>query len=258
VYGWIDMAGAFPLEPELDHVGVLARTVDDAALAVGVLGGPVVAGRRGPGPESGRLRVGVLTGGSQAILDDAVRRGRGRALAALSAAGADLVEVPLDGIDERAIAILTTIKSTAEAVHRSDFRDHPDSYGPDLADLLAGPAVSEREREAARQTTARAVDDLRAALGELDLLLSATVPVTAPVVGAMTVSIDGENWPIEPVLTRLTSIANAAGWPAISVPAPAPPGEEPADLPVGIQLLCAPGDVGALLRAADCVMGGSD
>jgi aspartyl-tRNA(Asn)/glutamyl-tRNA(Gln) amidotransferase subunit A len=258
VYGWIDMAGAFPLEPELDHVGVLARTVDDAALAVGVLGGPVVAGRRGVAPPVDRLRIGVLTGGSQANLDDAVRRGLGRALAALSAAGVELVEVPLDGIDERAIAILTTIKATAEAVHRSDFRDHPGSYGPDLADLLSGPAVSDQEREDARQATAGAVADLRAALGELDLLLSATVPITAPAIGAMTVWVDGESRPIEPILTRLTSIANAARWPAISVPAPpAPPGDGPADLPVGIQMLCAPGDVGALLRAANCVMGGS-
>lgn len=259
VYDWIDMAGAFPLEPGLDHVGVLARTVDDAALAVGVLGGPVVAGRRGVAPPVRRLRIGVLTGGSQAVLDDAVRRGLDRALAGLAGAGAELVDVPLDGVDERAIAILTRIKATAEAVHRSDFRDHPDSYGPDLAELLSGPAVTDRERDRARQVEAQAVADLRVALGDLDLLLSATVPVTAPPIGAMTVSIDGEILPIEPVLTRLTSVANAAGWPAISVPAPpAPPGDEPADLPVGVQLLCAPGDVGALLRAANCVMGGSE
>jgi len=258
VYGWIDMAGAFPLEPGLDHVGVLARTVDDAALAVGVLGGPVVAGRRGPVPEGGRLRVGVLTGGSQDLLDDAVRSGLGRALAALAEAGAELVDVPLDGVDERAIAILTRIKATAESVHRSDFRDHPGSYGPDLAELLFGPAVTDRQRDDALAAVDRAVADLGAAAGDLDVLLSATVPITAPPIGAMTVPIDGESRPIEPVLTRLTSIANAAGWPAISVPAPtAPPGGTPTDLPVGIQLLCAPGDVGALLRAANSVMGGS-
>jgi aspartyl-tRNA(Asn)/glutamyl-tRNA(Gln) amidotransferase subunit A len=251
-YGWIDLAGAFPLEPGQDHVGVLARTVDDAALAAGVLGGQVHEGRRGAVDRTARLRIGVLTGDSQAVLDGAVRRGLARALAALTDAGADLVDVPLDGVDERAMAILTTIKATAEAVHRSNFRVLPASYGPDLAELLAGPLVTESERAGASDAVARAVAGLSAALGDLDVLLSATVPITAPAIGAMTVAVGGETRPIEPVLTRLTSIANAAGWPAISVPAPA--GDEPADLPVGIQLLCAPGEVGNLMRAASLVM----
>lgn len=254
-YGWIAMAGAFPLEPGLDHAGVLARTVDDAVLAVDVLGGQPTHRARRPRRSGGALRVGILTGPSQTVLDEQVRLGLSRAHTALREAGVQLVDVALDGVDERALAILTVIKSTAEAVHANDFRSHPESYGPDLAELLTGPTVTERERADAERVMARAVADLDEALDGLDALISATVPIPAPPIGAMTVDIAGSVWPIEPILTRLTSIANAAGWPAISVPAPpAPPGGRPADLPVGVQLLCAPARIGVMSRVADIVM----
>jgi len=242
--GVISTAGVFPLAPTLDHVGVLARTVADARLAVEVLANEPDAAAAAIAPD--RLRIGVIEGPSLDLLDADVTAAVERAVNALKRGGATLVEVELGGIDERAWAVLTVIKAEAEAIHREAFLAHPASYGPDLAELLSSPPVPPDELDAARATVASAIDDLRGLLRDVDVVMTATVPIVAPPIGAMTTEIGGTTWPIESILTRLTSIANAAGLPAVSVPAPGTDG-----LPVGIQLIGNATGSAAALAAAE-------
>jgi aspartyl-tRNA(Asn)/glutamyl-tRNA(Gln) amidotransferase subunit A len=69
--------------------------------------------------------------------------------------------------------------------------------------------------------------------------------VHAPLNAAATAHVAGRELPIELVPTRLASIADAAGVPALSVPAP-----DPGPLPVGIQLTGPADGEAALLRLA--------
>ena len=66
-YGRVSRQGVIPLSPQLDHVGVLARGVDDVALATGAIQGrgpnsiaprPVCLPRRGPDDSGARRAVG--------------------------------------------------------------------------------------------------------------------------------------------------------------------------------------------------------
>lgn len=250
--GWIDLAGTFPLCPELDHAGVLARTADDAFLAVDALSGRAesVGRHGGPRPRSRASRIGVLVGSSAAGVDAAVADGVADAVERLAGSGFPLVDVELPEVDERALAILTLIKAEAEKVHRAPYLAEPRCYGPDLAELLAGPPVSSAELSEARETVLAAMAALRHALGEVDVLVGATVPIVAPLIGAMQVRVRGKVLPIEPVLTRLTSVANAAGLPALSVPAPSR-----THLPVGVQLLGRDDAAEAMREAARAMAG---
>lgn len=238
--GWMPLTGAFPLSPSYDHVGLMARTCADAALAMEALTGQPV-----PVRDLRSLRVGLVGGASAELLDEQVAAGVAEATEVLRAAGAEIVDVPLTAVSERVVAFLTVVTSEAEPIHREAYLADPASYGPDLARRMARGAVDAVALAAARRVVADAVAELTAVLGEVDVVMSASVPMVAPPIGELSTSLCGDRYPVELVLTRLTSIANAAGLPAVSVPAP---GEHP--LPVGVQLLGRAGDEATVLSAA--------
>ncbi|RWP99094.1 amidase [Mesorhizobium sp.] len=117
-WGLVPYTGAFPIEPSLDHLGPMARTVEDVALMLEVIAGrdgldprqintpfeiPTYTGAaRSPKPE---LRIGVLKEGfgwpgeSDPAVDEAVRQ----AIDDIAKAGVDVtkVSVPmhLHGLD---------------------------------------------------------------------------------------------------------------------------------------------------------------
>lgn len=244
-HGWIDLGGVFPLEASLDHVGVMARTVDDAALAARVLGDAALTATGSALERGGPPRVGLLTGPSADLVDDEVRAGLARGVDALLAAGVQVTEIPMPGVDERVSAVFTLVREHAAGLHGAAFADDPAGYGDDLAELLRLPPVTAEKLAWAHRELARVREQVRAALETVDMLCSATEPVVAPPIGAMQVPLGGALHPVEEVLTRLTSVANATGLPAITVPAPGTPG-----LPVGVQLQCSAVNVPAMMRVA--------
>ncbi|MGH3413780.1 MAG: amidase [Marmoricola sp.] len=243
-YDWVPTTGAFPLAPSLDHVGVLTRTAADAGLAFAAL-----TGRRMPTPDDtpAPLTVGLVSGAAADLLDDEVAGGLALGRSRFEAAGIEVTEVELNRVDDRVHAVLTRLVAEAEQMHHDAFAADPDSYGPDLAEVLArGPVTRERLADA-RSVLDEAVAEMMAALEQVDVLMSATVPIVAPPIGEMRIRLRGNDYPVELLLTRLTSLANAARLPAVSVPAPRLVGRF---LPVGVQFVGRPGEEGTVLRAA--------
>lgn len=107
----------------------------------------------------------------------------------------------------------------------------------------------EEGRRHAADEVARRVELLsargRAAMEGLDLLLTPTVPVPAPRVGAFAGLPPEQVFEAVGLLGAFTAVSNLTGFPALSLPAGPVEG-----LPVGVQLVGRPGTDGALLAVA--------
>jgi aspartyl-tRNA(Asn)/glutamyl-tRNA(Gln) amidotransferase subunit A len=229
-FGSIAMDGVVPLAPSLDHAGPIARTVPDVALVAGVLlARPLPVG---DGDLTG-LRVGVLRGWFDEILDPAVRAAVADRAAAAAGRGAAVEDVAVPDTGRVVDDVFDIVLAEAGAYHRHDFTLDPQAYGPDLRANLSVPTPTAERLAAGRLRLDRVVAGLTGALARCDALLSATVPAPAPLIGASRVDVGGHELPIEWMLTRLTSIFDVAGLPALSVPA----GRNAAGLPLGVQVI---------------------
>ncbi|WP_204042930.1 amidase [Acrocarpospora phusangensis] len=238
-YGAIPIDGVFPLASSLDHVGVLAGTAEDCGVAYRVL-----AGQAPPGAaEETPVRVAWLVTDS-AVVDPAVAalvRGR----------FPDSEEIALPGVAELFRTYATIQGSEAYAVHADRVARSPHLFNPEVLDRLRHgeiPGWRYVRAVAARESFRRQASAL---LDRYDLLALPTVAVLAPPIGAREADIAGARVPVRDSLLTLTSLWNLAGLPALSVPAGVVGG-----LPVGAQLVCAPGREELLLAYADRLRGG--
>ncbi|BEL05367.1 amidase [Actinoplanes sichuanensis] len=242
--GRIPLDGVLPLAPSLDHLGVLARTVDDAALLTDAVAEPA------PRPPDGPLRIGWLGGWHDAVLAPEVRDALNTTRTRLEDAGVRIGDVVIPDEPLMPEAPLARILDEAGALHRTAFEQDPGLFGADLAELMRLPRRSPEQAERHEAAIDRMVGALREALRTHHVLACATVAVTAPPIGVHTLTVDGRDWPVEMVLTRLTAPYNAAGLPALSLPIGVADG-----LPIGLQLAGPPLGDELVLRAARLVEG---
>ena len=80
---------------------------------------------------------------------------------------------------------------------------------------------------------------------DLDVLIAPCTPIAAPLAGASEVRWpDGTSENITGALVRLTSPSNLTGLPALALPV----GQDPAGLPLGMQIIGRPFDEATVLR----------
>ncbi len=247
-FGDVPTDGVIPLSVSLDHVGPLARSVQDAAWLFAVLAGRPLASvgaRRLSG-----LRLGRLTGYFGRPLEPAVRDSVEAAVDNLASRGAVVDDVTIDGTG---IAETYTRIVLAEGAHwHAPYLDErADRYSPTVrARFLDGRRVLATEYLAARDGQflfRRMVDD---ALNGRDALILPTLPLVAPVAGTRTTDIGGETLDLRVAMLKHTQLFNLTGHPAISIPVPG------GGLPVGLQIVGKVGGTEDLLSvAAACEAG---
>jgi aspartyl-tRNA(Asn)/glutamyl-tRNA(Gln) amidotransferase subunit A len=229
-WGLVPVEGVVPLSWSLDHVGVLARSVDDAALALGV----IAARPLEPAPpRSPRLALAVeLLGRCDAEVAASIQAAADR----FARGGASVVDVKLPGsfADVQA-AGQAVLQAEAATYHEESFAAHADEYGPSLRRLvdegLRQPAVSYVRASRARL---RFRDEVVPLLDDVDALLAPTAPAPAPAGLAST----GDATHCAPW--------SSAGVPAITLPS----GLARAGLPLALQLVAGPGQEQRLLGVA--------
>lgn len=225
--------GVVPLAHTLDHVGPLAHTVTDTWYLYQALLGRPVARALTPSPLAG-LRVGVPRRYFCDLLEPEVRAAFDRAVETLERAGARVSTIDIAHADDIAAVYLVTVFAEAAAYHAATLEATPELYTPpvrlrlEMARYVLGEDYL--RALAGRETLRREVD---AALSWHDVLVMPTLPILAPPLGATTLTIDGQPYPVRNLMLRLTQLFNITGHPAVSLPC----GASAAGLPIGLQLV---------------------
>jgi aspartyl-tRNA(Asn)/glutamyl-tRNA(Gln) amidotransferase subunit A len=260
-YGRVSKRGVLPLSWALDHIGPMTRTVEDAALLLGVIAGhdpgdPASADE--PVPDYTRsleggirgLRIGVPRQFFFENLDSEVETAVAAAIKRLGETGAAVSEIDVPLIDEIPGALTAIMLPEALAVHQRWISERPDDYGDDVRYRLELGSTylgvhyvqAQRLRELAVQAWRERV------FTEVDLIVTPTTPITAPLVeeASATSASSGTGLQVTFGLIRFTNPLNFLGIPAISVPC----GFTTAGMPIGLQLAGRWWDEATVLRAA--------
>ncbi|MEV7938059.1 amidase [Kitasatospora sp. NPDC088264] len=256
-YGLVPRHGVASLSWSLDHVGPIARTVEDTALVLDALAGhdprdpaslatPAVGHRPGADTDLTGLRVGVPRSYYFDRVDVEVEAAVRRAIEHLEALGARLVDVDIPMTRYLQATLWGLVAPEATAYHERSLRAVPELYQADVRALLeAGELMTagdylraQRSRTLMRQEWARMLE-------EVDVIAAPTVPVTAVRTDQEAVTWpDGTVESVPDAYVRLSAPANITGVPALSVPV----GRDAAGLPIGMQLLGRPLGERTLLR----------
>ncbi len=238
-WGAVPLAGCVPLAPSLDCGGALVRTVEDARLALLVLGGLQLPPA---GPVAG-LRAGLVRGPAT----PGVAAALGAAVDHADALGLALREVALPLADRLAVTYGGVQGGEALAWHRATGRwpGHAERYGADVRSYLrrAETAGPERARAAGELRTQlrRQVAELFRGLDVLLLPVAGSGPprTSSPDTCALGATRDA--------VLPWTVLANLCGLPACSVPV----GLDEDGLPVGLQVVGPAGADGRVLDVAE-------
>lgn len=244
-WGRVSRAGAMPLSWSLDTVGPLARSVEDAALILGLVAGadpddPTAADIPVPDYVAGLargakgLRIGVPTR-FFTDCDEDTKRLLADAERVFAALGALVVPVEPPDMDRLNAFCSMVISSEAVTIHREWLRTRPQDYGDQVrARLEAGLMIPAAYYLDAMRARGPMLDDFSAKVfGACDMMLAPVTDSAAPTIDETAFGPGPDLGAKLGRFTKFTRCINYLGLPGLSVPA----GFAANGLPVGFQLV---------------------
>jgi aspartyl-tRNA(Asn)/glutamyl-tRNA(Gln) amidotransferase subunit A len=250
-YGRLSRSRSFPFVASLDHVGPMARSVEDLVLAYDAMQGfdpddPVCA-KRATQPVAplleegaGGLRIAIAGGyfkphnaeAVQAIDRVAVALGVNR-----------VIDIPQTERARSAAFLITA--SEGASLHLDRLRRDAKSFDPAVRDrLIAGAMVPASLVLKAHKFRRWYRDEMLKLFADVDVILAPATPCTAPMIGQQTFMFGDQQIPVRANLGLYTQPISFIGLPVVAVPVPLSP------LPIAVQIIAAPWREGVALRVA--------
>lgn len=252
-FGRLSRSGSHPFVASLDHIGPLARRVEDLALVYDLLQGadhtdafqadrPLAATLPGLSQGSEALRCGLLGGFFARWCDEDAR-----AAVAVVAAALDAQEEVLmpDAELARSAAFIMTAAEGGNH-YLPALRQTPEQFEPNSRErLLAGAMMPGAWYVQAQRFRRHFQQQVLPLFDRFDVLIAPATPCSAITIGQQTLSIQGESLPAKASMGMLTQPISFLGLPVCTVPLATRSG-----LPIGLQLIARPFNEEAVLRAA--------
>jgi aspartyl-tRNA(Asn)/glutamyl-tRNA(Gln) amidotransferase subunit A len=251
-YGLCSRTGVLPLSFTLDHTGPMAWTVEDCALLLQAMAGhdpadPASANRPVPDFSAGLgksikgLRIGVVRHFFEEDnpVSPATLHGIDHALDVYEHLGAEIREVNLSPMWDYNAAGWLILLAEAYAVHEPWLKTRFNDYGELFRDRVAlGGLIRASDYVQAIRRRRMLCLELKEAMADLDILVSATQAAEAPKIDEV------PKWAMLEKPNFMMPF-NVTGYPAMSVCS----GFGEGGLPVSIQLVAKPFDETTLFRA---------
>ena len=237
-FGRLPRTGSFPFVSSLDHLGPLARSVRDLALAYDAMQGhdpedPFCATRPAEpttpllnqGIEG--LRIARAGGYFRTMQMPEATAAVGHICAALGVTTD--VEIP-EAARARAAAYLITTAEGA-ALHLGRLRERPADFDPDVLDRLIAGTMVPAGMVIQAQKFRRWFQEAMVRLFEtVDAIIAPATPCSAPLIGQKTFVLDGVELPVRPNMGIFTQPISFIGLPVVAVPVAGP-------MPIGVQII---------------------
>lgn len=256
-FGRVSEFGAAPLTWSMAHLGPLAATAVDAALAYSVIAGPDpkdansqhqprLSLRNWQNLDLSDLTLGIYRPWFRHASADTVAACE-KLLTALQGMGATIEEVVIPELEEGRVAhVVTIVSEMAQAL--SKYADqHGREHGLDVRLSLAiAREFTARDYIKAQRFRTRMIHHFERVLARVDAILTPATGLPAPPIPESALPNGDSDLTTLAEIMRFATPANLTGLPAISFPA----GYNNAGLPIGMQAIAAPWQEAVLLRLA--------
>lgn len=251
-FGRLSRSGSQPFVASLDHIGPLARNVDDLARVYDALQGAdpsdhfqsirsidLTSEKLQP---AGSLRCAVLGG----FFDDWCDADAKAAVTqvAHSLAALESISMPEAELARSAAFLLSAAEGGNH--YLPALREHAEQFELNSRErLLAGAMTPSAWYTQAQRFRAWFRDKTLPLFKQYDLLIAPATPCCATLIGQQTMRINGADLPVKASMGMLTQPISFLGLPVVTVPLATAHGS-----PIGVQLIAAPWREDICLRAA--------
>ena len=256
-YGRLSRGGTYPFVSSFDHLGPMARSPEDLALAYDAMQGADAHDhgqtKRDFEPVS-TLLAGGMAGLRVATLGDYFAKGGTpdayNAVAHVAKALGVTASVDLpEAARARAAGYLITMAEGA-ALHLDQLRTRSDEYDLDVRDRLIAGAMVPAAFVIKAQKFRRWYHDAALKVCEhYDVLLAPSTPLRSPKIGQKTMVLDGVEMAVRANIGIYTQPISFIGLPVAAVPV----WTEGQRLPIGVQVIAAPWREDHALRVAQAL-----
>lgn len=256
-FGRVSEFGAAPLTWSMGHLGPIGATVEDVAIGYIVLAGsdpkdpntlghPLVNLERLTETDLSDLTLGVYWSWFRHASPDVVHTCE-MLLENLQKRGAKVREIVIPGLDAARIAHLVTITGEMTTALEPYYHDHRTEFALDSRlNLALARTFTARDYLLAQRIRTRLISSLEGIFHDVDAIVTPMTAITAPPIRPEAQP-DGESDLSQLTeIMRYATVANLAGYPAISFPA----GYDSQKLPVGFQAIGRAWQENVLLRLA--------